>query len=212
MRSIGMRTQDDGRIPHARRWRRSLSTRATSARPFIAIQGNGRSSCRWRCCRPSVPPHKRLARRQLAQRLCIMPLSVATMNSWCASISPSAAFRMALVEPTASARATSRPGSRVHQHLGLRVLLDQSSSSSALNSSCTMHSPFQNSMSAPSAADVVARVAVRRPQDLLALVLQARTMSSAQLDVTIQSRAPSPPRWCCCVDHHRAVGVLVARR
>jgi hypothetical protein len=37
------------------------------------------------------------------------------------------------------------------------------------------------------AADVVAQVAVGRPQDFVALALSARTMSSAQLDVTSQS-------------------------
>jgi hypothetical protein len=54
------------------------------------------------------------------------------------------------VEPTASASATTSAGdSGCTSTLAFGILLLQASSSKALNSSCTMHEPFQNTMSAP---------------------------------------------------------------
>jgi len=80
--------------------------------------------------------------------LCIMPLSVATMNSG-ASISL-AALRMAEVEPTASASATTSAGdSGCTSTRALGCSCIKARNSKALNSSCTMQEPPQNTMSAP---------------------------------------------------------------
>ena len=80
--------------------------------------------------------------------LCIMPLSVATMNSRASS--SRAAFKMAEVEPTASARAiTSAGDSGCTSTLAFGCSFLSASSSKALNSSCTMQAPCQNTMSAP---------------------------------------------------------------
>jgi hypothetical protein len=83
-----------------------------------------------------------------ARSLCIMPLSVATMNSGASS--SCAAFRMAEVEPTASASATTSAGlSGCTSTLARGCSFFRASSSKALNSSCTMHEPCQSTMSAP---------------------------------------------------------------
>jgi len=77
-----------------------------------------------------------------------MPLSVATMNSWASIVC--AALRMAEVEPTASARAITSAGlSGCTSTLAFGWSFFSDSSSKALNSSCTMQAPFQNTMSAP---------------------------------------------------------------
>ncbi len=80
--------------------------------------------------------------------MCIMPLSVATMNSGASSVR--AAFRMAEVEPTASASAITSAGlSGCTSTLALGCSFFRASSSKALNSSCTMHEPVHITMSAP---------------------------------------------------------------
>ncbi|MNT13529.1 hypothetical protein D3C72_1485030 [compost metagenome] len=80
--------------------------------------------------------------------LCSMPVSVATMNS--VASKRCAAFRMAEVEPTACASAITSDGdSGCTSTLAFGCSFMSSSSSSALNSSCTMQAPFQLTMSAP---------------------------------------------------------------
>ena len=116
-----------------------------------------------------------------------MPLSVATMNS-VASISR-AALRMALVEPTASARAITSAGlSGCTSTLAWGWSFFNSSNSSALNSSCTMQAPFQNTMSAPVSRWMYApRWRSGAQRIFCPAAFKAPTMSSAQLDVTSQS-------------------------
>ena len=79
---------------------------------------------------------------------CSIPLSVATMKVSASNVR--AARRMALVEPTASASATTSAGlsgCTSTRAPGCSAL--SNSSSCALNSSCTMQAPLHNTMSAP---------------------------------------------------------------
>ena len=186
---------------------------STPSRPFIAIHGQCAQLLQVALL-PAVGASISVLPGASWRMRCSMPLSVATMYSFARAVD----HRLQQLRGRAHHvglrdHALGRLG--VHQHhrvAGAR--LRSSSSSSPLNSSCTMQAPFHSSMSAPVCLlDVAAQVPVGRPQDLLALVVAgARTMASAQRTGHHPVGARLHRGAGVGIDHHRAVGVRVAER
>src|SRR3569833_4009097 len=122
-------------------------TSARFCKPFIAIQGQCAQLLQVALL-PAVGASMKRLPGAAMRILCRMPLSVATMNSsasgaWVAAISCE-------VEPTTSASATTPAGdSGCTSTFACGCSRLSNSSSMDLNSSCTMHEPCHNSMSAP---------------------------------------------------------------
>jgi hypothetical protein len=119
---------------HSRRFPAPGPTRPGRSWPS---RGNARSSCRWRCCRRWAL-RKRSCRGFGAQ---LVHHAVVGGHDELLGVHSRAAFRMALVEPTASASATTSAGlSGCTSTLASGCSFFSASSSKALNSSCTMQS------------------------------------------------------------------------